>query len=409
MDILVVTNSCSQKKYDEICEKRIKPSIDPQQKFFRLMIEGLFKSNKGNVTALSALPVSASTVKKKKFHYEEDITDVGVAYCYLPFKNGKITRYLSLLFSTRKYVKTWCKENNSKNAFIIVDPLVPVIAIPTRKVAQKLGFRVCAVVTDLPTLSTNMKERKESLIKKKLLSIYQKLADKDLRSYDAYVPLTKSINDVVNPKEKPYVIIEGFADYNDDQLSTVHDNYIMYAGGVYEKYGVKTLVEAFLKLKRNDIELHIFGEGSYTGELELISRNNPKVKYMGCVTPDKVVEYEKRALLLVNPRPTNETFSKFSFPSKTMEYLLSGTAVASTKLPGIPEEYFDYMYALDGLNSEKMASCLENILSQPNEALYDFGKKGHDFVLKEKNNIVMSEKICFFMSDNNDKKNKYNQ
>lgn len=409
MDILVVTNSCSQKKYDEICEKRIKPSIDPQQKFFRLMIEGLFKSNKGNVTALSALPVSASTVKKKKFHYEEDITDVGVAYCYLPFKNGKITRYLSLLFSTRKYVKTWCKENNSKNAFIIVDPLVPVIAIPTRKVAQKLGFRVCAVVTDLPTLSTNMKERKESLIKKKLLSIYQKLADKDLRSYDAYVPLTKSINDVVNPKEKPYVIIEGFADYNDDQLSTVHDNYIMYAGGVYEKYGVKTLVEAFLKLKRNDIELHIFGEGSYTGELELISRNNPKVKYMGCVTPDKVVEYEKRALLLVNPRPTNETFSKFSFPSKTMEYLLSGTAVASTKLPGIPEEYFDYMYALDGLNSEKMASCLENILSQPNEALYDFGEKGHDFVLKEKNNIVMSEKICFFMSDNNDKKNKYNQ
>ena len=76
LDILVVTNSCSQKKYDEICEKRIKPSIDPQQKFFRLMIEGLFKSNKGNVTALSALPVSASTVKKKKFHFEEDITDV---------------------------------------------------------------------------------------------------------------------------------------------------------------------------------------------------------------------------------------------------------------------------------------------------------------------------------------------
>lgn len=105
------------------------------------------------------------------------------------------------MFSARKYVKTWCKENNSKNAFIIVDPLVPVIAIPTRKVAQKLGFRVCAVVTDLPTLSTNMKERKDSLIKKKLLSIYQKLADKDLRSYDAYVPLTKSINDVVNQKK----------------------------------------------------------------------------------------------------------------------------------------------------------------------------------------------------------------
>lgn len=398
MDILVVTNSCSQKKYDEICEKRIKPSIDPQQKFFRLMIEGLFKSNKGNVTALSALPVSASTINQKKFSYEEDITDAGVVYHYLPFKNGKITRYLSLWFSARKYVKTWCKENNSKNAFIIVDPLVPVIAIPTRKVAQKFGFKVCAVVTDLPTLSTNMKERKESLIKKMLLSIYQKLADTDLKSYDTYVPLTKSINDVVNQKEKPYVIIEGFADSNDDQLSTVHDNYIMYAGGVYEKYGVKTLVEAFLKLKRNDIELYIFGEGSYVGELERISKVNPKVKYMGCITPNEVVEYEKRALLLVNPRPTNETFSKFSFPSKTMEYLLSGTAVVSTKLPGIPEEYFEYMFSFESDDSDSIFDKLNELLNFSNVELIDKGKLAHNFVLQNKNNVIMTSKIINLMT-----------
>lgn len=172
----------------------------------------------------------------------------------------------------------------------------------------------------------------------------------------------------------------------------------MYAGGVYEKYGVKTLVEAFLKLKRNDIELHIFGEGSYTGELELISRNNPKVKYMGCVTPDKVVEYEKRALLLVNPRPTNETFSKFSFPSKTMEYLLSGTAVVSTKLPGIPEEYFDYMFSFDSDDRDSIFDKLNELLNFSNIELIDKGKLAHDFVLQNKNNVIMTSKIINLMT-----------
>ena len=92
MDILVVTNSCSQKKYEEICKKRIRPVIDPQQKFCRLMISGLSEANNGNVTALSALPVSASTITQKTFYYEEEIDESGVSYQYLPFRNGKFTR-----------------------------------------------------------------------------------------------------------------------------------------------------------------------------------------------------------------------------------------------------------------------------------------------------------------------------
>lgn len=41
--------------------------IDPQQKFFRLMISGLSEANNGKVFALSALPVSASTISQKSF------------------------------------------------------------------------------------------------------------------------------------------------------------------------------------------------------------------------------------------------------------------------------------------------------------------------------------------------------
>lgn len=398
MDILVVTNSCSQKKYDEICKKRIKPAIDPQQKFFRLMISGLAEANKGSVTALSALPVSASTIEQKTFDYEEDNSEDGVVYRYLPFKNGKITRYVSLFFSAGKYIKKWCEGKDAKNTFIIVDPLIPVIAIPVRKAAQKAGIEVCAVVTDLPTLCTNMKKRKELLIKKIFLSIYQKIADADLKSYDAYIPLTESINNAVNLKRKPYTVVEGFADSKDISVSDKHNRYLMYAGGVYEKYGLQNLVKAFMRINRKDVDLFIFGDGSYVEEIEKLHKSNSRLKYMGCLPPEKVVQYEKEALLLVNPRPTGEEFAKYSFPSKTMEYMLSGTPVVSTRLPGIPKEYFDYIYAFDADSCDSIADKLNEILELSDDELIKKGKAAHDFVQKNKNNVVMADKIIKLMS-----------
>ena len=397
MKILIVTNSCSEKKYRLVCEMRNKTIIDPQQKFFRLFIDGLGKIQNCDVEVFSALPVSSSTVKKYIFKYQSETTNDGVRYTYFPFLNGKFLRYISLIIISRHYTKKWCKQHNKEEAIVIVDPLIPVTAIPSRKIAQKYGIKVAAIVTDLPTLSTEMKEREESGFKKKCLSFYQKIADSDLRLYDYYIPLTESINDEINISNRPYCVVEGFADSKDKQILETHENYIMYAGGIYEKYGVKALVDAFLGLKREDIELYIFGEGSYVEELKEISLKNPKVKYMGCVSPEEVIGYEKRALLLVNPRPTDEKFAKYSFPSKTMEYLLSGTAVVSTRLSGIPQEYFEHMYVFEGYTAEEMRRKFEEILSQPNDAINAMGKNAHEFVMKEKNNRVMAQKIYDFL------------
>lgn len=400
MDILVVTNSCSDKTYQQIQQKRKRTIVDPQQKFFRLMIDGLAANEHSSITAVSALPVSASTVDQYIFHGTEEKTETGVNYYYLPFLNGKISRYLSLIWSSGHYAKKWCREHVGKDAWVIVDPLVPVISIPTRRAAQKRGIKVAAVVTDIPTLCTNMKGRKENIIKRTFLSIYQKISDKDLQAYDAYIPLTESIDDVVNVNKKPHIVIEGFADSKDTEISDVHENYIMYAGGVYEKYGVKALVDAFVSLNRQDVMLYIFGEGPYVDKLKKVQALHPNVRYMGCVSPEEAVAYEKRALLLVNPRPTDEEFAKYSFPSKTMEYLLSGTAVVSTRLPGIPEEYFEYMYGFSGYSEDSLRDGLIHLLGLPKGEIVSKGNNGHDFALNKKSNIAMAQRMISFLESN---------
>lgn len=404
MKILVVTNSCSEKKYQAVCKMRNKMIVDPQQKFFRLFIDGLSKLDHVEVEVLSALPVSASTVPQKRFEYETEVTETGIRYHYLPFRNGKVSRYLTLMSAVRKHMKMWCRHLDDQDVYVITDALVPVLTIPCKRVARKSGIKIGAIVTDIPSLATKMKERKENFLRRTFMSVYQKISDTDLRSYDFYIPLTESINDVVNEKNRPYCVVEGFADSTDTNVSEIHENYVMYAGGVYEKYGVKNLVDAFIAINRKDISLKIFGDGSYVEELKSVSAQHSNVQYMGCMLPEQVVEYEKKALLLVNPRPTDEEFAKYSFPSKTMEYLLSGTAVVSTRLPGIPAEYFEHMYAFDGDAVEDIRRKMDEILVQPREKINEMGRNGHEFVLKEKNNQVMARKICDFLkSEKNEK------
>lgn len=398
MKILIVTNSCSKEKYQQIIKMRNRPIVEPQQKFFRLFIEGLGSiETKDTIDIVSAIPVSASTVSKKIFLKEIENKDK-LVYTYLPFINGKFLRYITLFFSCKSYIKQWCKTNTSyKESVIIVDPLVPILSLPTRLLAKKYGIKIGAIVTDLPMLSTSMKNNKESLIKKTCLSIYQTIANNDIVSYDFYIPLTSTINAKVNENNKPFLVVEGFADIKDKVIYDVHKNYVMYAGGVYEKYGLKNLIQAFIEMDNKNVDLFIFGDGSYVEEVKKLELQHPTIKYKGCVSQEEIVEYEKRALLLVNPRPTDEEFSIYSFPSKTMEYLLSGSAVVSTKLAGIPEEYFKYMFAFENGSVSGIKDKLTELLNMPIQNLIDKGKDGHDFVIKEKNNIYMSEKILKFL------------
>lgn len=400
MKILVVTNSCSNKKYTEICKIKSRLTIDPQQKFFSLLIDGFSENPKIKVEVVSILPLSASTAKKYIFPFEKEKTKLGANYNYISFINGKFSRYFSLFVSSIKFIKNWCEKNKGEKSYLIVDPLIPVVTIPVRKIAQKYGIKVIALVTDLPTLTTEMKKYKESKIKKFFLALYQNIASKDLGLYDAYITLTESINEVINLERKPYIVIEGFADSKDKDISDISENYIMYAGGIYEKYGLKNLVEAFIKLRNKNVELYIFGEGSYTEELKKVQENNSNIKYMGYMPAERIVEYEKKALLLVNPRPINEEFSKYSFPSKTIEYMLSGTAVVSTKLQGIPKEYFEYIYTFNGDSVLEIQETLEKILSYSKKELKSKGISAHKFILENKNNIKMASKIISFIEKN---------
>lgn len=399
LKILFVTSSCSDNKYSSILKMRKSPVLDPQQKFFRLLMEGVANGYSNEVDCLSIPPISASTIDQAAFNAECDEQN-GVRYFYPAFRNGKFSRYATTAFASRKFIASWLEGNSGEDTVIVVDPLVAVAAFPVRSFAQKKDVLVVAVVTDLPMFATRMKERRQSGLKALLERAYQRFSQDETLKYDGYISLTQSIDDEVNPSHKPSIILEGISNAEDRTIEEFSDDFVMYAGGIYEKYGVKTLVKAFEEgCAGLQTELLLFGEGTYVDELLEEAHHDTRIKYMGCVPAEEVVKFEKKARLLVNPRPSDETFSKYSFPSKTMEYLLSGAPVVSTRLPGIPVEYFDHMFAFDDETSSGMGSTLKSLLTLPADELKKKGADGHDFVMREKNNLVAGNKVSAFLAD----------
>lgn len=172
---------------------------------------------------------------------------------------------------------------------------------------------------------------------------------------------------------------------------------IMYAGRLHEKYGVMRLIEAFELLEEKDIELWLFGDGTAVREIQDYASKNPRIRYFGQVSREEILRYEQRATLLVNPRSVQDEFTQYSFPSKVIEYMHSGTPLVMTKLKGIPEEYFDYGFVVEDNRPDWMAQVLSKALSMSDGELASIGARASTFISENKSAAVQGKRIKDFL------------
>jgi glycosyltransferase involved in cell wall biosynthesis len=108
---------------------------------------------------------------------------------------------------------------------------------------------------------------------------------------------------------------------------------------------------------------------------------------------------ERQATLLVNPRSTKEEFTKYSFPSKTIEYMLSGTPVLTTRLQGIPEEYFKYVFSAEDNDVSLLTDAINNALSHTDAELAQMGLGAREYIVKNKNSVAQAKRILEFIKE----------
>lgn len=378
MHILYAVTTCSDRVYRQLfAEVEVKPAFQ-SQKYHRLLIEGLAAGVKVDVIANP--PVNRSVLRKAFVSLPEE-TEGGARYHYLPAIRNPLIKALWVGFGT--FFKTIALAK--KDSAVIVDGLNRVTALAGLLAARAKGIPCIGIVTDLPDMLGES-------------GFSRKMANYTISKCSGYVLLTQAMNDRLNPQGKPYVILEGHADITMEEKQPSLEKkqkprVCLYAGGISEKYGLKNLVEGFRQAELENAQLHIYGPGDYVDELKAVAKTDPRIVYGGMLMSSEVVEKEMEATLLINPRPTNEEFVKYSFPSKTMEYMASGTPVLTTVLPGMPKEYHPYVYLIEEETAEGIGKALKKVLSQPDEALFQKGAEARQFILENKNNVIQGKKI----------------
>ena len=128
------------------------------------------------------------------------------------------------------------------------------------------------------------------------------------------------------------------------------------------------------------------------------SKTDSRIIYLGRVDRIEALSLQKNAAVLINPRQNNEEFTKYSFPSKNLEYLSSGVPLIAYKLDGIPDEYDEFYIRPADNSAQALAECIEKVIGMPQEERLAFGKKAQVFVNENKNYIVQTKKILDFIS-----------
>lgn len=396
MKALYIALLSSQRLIDELKTKSGQNPGYAGQKFNRLIIEGL-KKNGVNCEAFSSIPVNRSISKKILWNEKKEIEN-GIFYRYIPFINLPYIHNVCLVFYSFFYILFWGIRNR-KEKFVLMDILNVSICMGSLLACKLLSLHCVGILTDMPGLlvgaSTTVKNK--FLNTKKITQLYASY-------FDSYVLLTEQMNEVINKKNKPYIVMEGLADITispiEIQNKETGKRSILYAGGLHERYGLKILVEAFLDINNPNYKLIIYGSGPFVNELKEYTKKDHRIEYRGVVSNKEVMKAEIEATLLVNPRPTKEEFTKYSFPSKNMEYMSIGRPLLTTKLPGMPKEYYNYVYLFEEETIDGYKKSLESILSKPISELDKKGQIAQKWILENKNNIKQTSRILELVKQN---------
>lgn len=353
-------------------------------KYNTLLFEGIVK-NGIKTDVLSVVPISRSVYKKIIFKgycvTKKDLTIQFLSQINLPI----IKNVFNILSS---FFKTLFAP---KESVVIYDVLVVSAAMGAIMAAKLRRFKKVGVVTDLPKFQPIAKS-----------SFMLKMNDRVVANSDGYVFLTLQMNDEVNAANKPYIVLEGHVDEHMKEKThapfSCQQKNIVYAGAIEKMYGIEMLCKAFMDIALPNEVLHVYGNGDYATELSALAQEAKNIVYHGNRPNEEIVEAELNATLLVNPRPTDGEYTKFSFPSKTLEYMVSGTPVLSSRLAGIPKEYGDYIFYFDANTKEALGRQMRKILDLSPEELERIGSASREFVLRRKNNIIQSAKIIDFCS-----------
>ncbi len=353
-------------------------------------IDGFYENDVQGLRIINALPVGvfphqykAVYLPAKEWMYHGD-KHHQIASPNVPFLKQFFRR-----IHTRKSI-----QKSGDKDIVIYSPYLPFL-----QAIKNLDstYKVTLIVPDLPAHydygSTNV-------LRKWLRKLNNRAIEKCLKRVDRFVLLTDAMKEPLHVGDRPYTVVEGICSSKTPVQREAHDKkVILYTGSLNRKFGIDVLMEAFSKISNLSYEMWICGGGDYEETIRRMAQNDKRITFFGYVSKEKALELQSKATVLVNPRQNNEEYTKYSFPSKTMEYLLSGVPVIAYKLSGIPDEYDAYLNYVPDNTAKALCEMLTTVCEDTMGAYTEKATSAVSFLMTEKTPKKQAEKILRLMQE----------
>lgn len=402
MKILLIASS-----YSEIYEETLSSQCVGESLLFAAntfqnsVIDGLLSNNADfEVLSFPALPCYPFRFKRpytKRLKYIVSGREVGLSEKYC---TAIVLKGFSIKFRARKSVIKWIKRNNiCKNdvfSIILYQPSPYINSMLASLKKKYINMKIVTIVADFYSLEAEIQYAKQNYGFLKLVQAYYEctLMQKYYRTIDKFVLLTNAMQDGIPESKGKSIVIEGLANsqWISTQIIEKKDKIrtVVYTGQLGPNSGIDALVDAFMKVTNQDIRLIITGEGSLANYVVEKSNIDKRIIYLGIVSRNKMIDLQRKATLLVNPRRPSTNMTKYSFPSKIMEYMAAITPVLTFRLEGIPDEYFNYCYCVEQDTIDSFAESITYIMTLPQDVL---DKKASEAMLFLKSNKTSQKQI----------------
>ena len=392
-DIVCLTGLFPEEYVDEINKYSLTGVQNAANKLQWGIVKGLDALGE-NVTIFNSIYVGSYPRLYRKimiptFHFSHgsEKNDINIG-----FINIAGIKVLSRYYTVKRELDKWASVDSGREKVLLIYAMTTPFAQLAGYIKRKYSsIKVIYIIPDLP-MYMNVTKVQESLVYRIRKKIEEFLFHRSLKNVDGYVLLTDGMKEWFTT-DINYTVVEGMAtiDNTIDVDDIKKKKQILYAGGIKREYGVIDLVSAFSQIDDPEWELVIYGDGTDMESVCEYAKKDVRIKIMGSAPNAVVMKHQREAALLINPRK-NQEMAKYSFPSKTLEYMLSGTPMLGYKLAGIPEEYYDNMFVIQD-SENGMEEALRKAMNLPETERIKMGEKAKNFVVKEKNPEKQCKKI----------------
>ena len=388
MKILYLGYFSTPEVFRKIDEAGLEPSVG-RQRYETALLDALLSGKvieSNDFSVISYLPKNEAIKETPETDYY-----LGKIIHYVWTERNNPIHIFEAINSISMLAMEWAAKTENEERIILTYAANPILLAGLSRLRPNV--KIVTICSEVPEFR-NMTEGNPlyNRIKKLVFSYYNE-------KMDGYVFMSKYMDDVCNKRNKPWIVVEGMAGILPIRRTSVKKNIngkvLFYAGGLHIENGIVILLDAMKYLE--DVELQLCGVGNAIEMIRECESQFKNVHYLGSLPNETILELEKKADLLINPRKSDFQLTRYSFPSKTFEYFSSGTPCIMSKLDGIPDEYYEHCYICDVSNPETLARDIRKALEAPFEEREAKAVSAYEFIRNEKSPLSQTKKIVDFL------------